>query len=521
MVDRRFPFVLGTLVQVKRANQMKRGSKNWETIILREWRYCEDRGYTSELWQLVADQPARFAAVVMLVLSGGLYFGPIGGLITGLLVTNWDIWQHPKHYRLVWDALVPFVLWGIAIGVVVGVSIWVLELRICTLGRVVWAIAGAVLMLMCGQPDEREKLPPGCVVVLFQYIWVILSVMLGTALLYESSLFVLAFLGFNCFWAGALFGLGGLLLQVVPGVGIVMVVIGPMLDAPEGATLFGAVVPALLFGLGFLALWFSSNGEIPSGRGFYFWWPRRPTPSEVEEAIQSAPHGPVWKDLLSRLEANRQHPPSVNSLIRSLQSSSWQERFLARHTLIALGGEIVEELAERLAAAGSESSLRAPLLDILRRIGDETKQRLAAKAKRLLCPRCLVRYGANRHRISWRAKVTYYGCRQCQQSREFMDWAGKIAVVLDRKMTEESAERDGILRVNWFRRNGLFDFDVVEIVRASDEEVERFCIHVKNDGDRYRQRRYKRMRCVVSRGCGLRKQTLNMLKDMFGAVVVS
>jgi hypothetical protein len=61
----------------------------------------------------------------------------------------------------------------------------------------------------------------------------------------------------------------------------------------------------------------------------------------------------------------------------------------------------------------------------------------------------------------------------------------------------------------------------VEIGQASDEAVERFCIQVGNDEDVVRRGRYRRMMCRVAASSGLRADTLNKLRSVFGTVVTS
>jgi hypothetical protein len=78
-----------------------------------------------------------------------------------------------------------------------------------------------------------------------------------------------------------------------------------------------------------------------------------------------------------------------------------------------------------------------------------------------------------------------------------------------------------VARVNWLKRRALFDFDRVEIVAASDYEVERFTIAVGNDVDEYRRPRYKKMPCRVALECVLAEHTLRILRSMFGEVLVS
>jgi hypothetical protein len=87
-------------------------------------------------------------------------------------------------------------------------------------------------------------------------------------------------------------------------------------------------------------------------------------------------------------------------------------------------------------------------------------------------------------------------------------------------MTLEQVNQGEILRVNWLIRRTLFDFDEVEIVRANDEDIERFAVQVGNDTDIIRQPSYKEMRCVISSNCELSENTKRILQHMFGQVKV-
>ena len=83
-------------------------------------------------------------------------------------------------------------------------------------------------------------------------------------------------------------------------------------------------------------------------------------------------------------------------------------------------------------------------------------------------------------------------------------------------VTERS--RADVVRVNWLQHQELFDFDSVEIVRATDEEVERFVIRSDNDPDDWRSSRYRQMSCRILPGCVLSENSMRMLRDMFAEV---
>ena len=180
----------------------------------------------------------------------------------------------------------------------------------------------------------------------------------------------------------------------------------------------------------------------------------------------------------------------------------------------ALVGEALPALQP--AATDDHVGLQRIATQILKDIGRTTTHRLSHQAERLLCRHCLARCSAHNVRLPWFRSVTYYGCRCCGQSREF--FKGQVVAMLDRGVTSELSQSEEILRVNWLTRRTLFDFDRVEISRATDEDVERFAVQVGNDTDPYRKPRYKRMRCIVRCASDLSENTLRILERMFGQV---
>lgn len=74
------------------------------------------------------------------------------------------------------------------------------------------------------------------------------------------------------------------------------------------------------------------------------------------------------------------------------------------------------------------------------------------------------------------------------------------------------------MQINWLARRALFDFDWVEIVQATDEDVERFAMQVGNDTDPFRRPRYPNMHCVIGPDCNLSENTLRILHRTFGEV---
>jgi hypothetical protein len=93
-----------------------------------------------------------------------------------------------------------------------------------------------------------------------------------------------------------------------------------------------------------------------------------------------------------------------------------------------------------------------------------------------------------------------------------------VVAVLDDTWSESHHQQDGLLRANWLIRRSMFDFDRVEIIQTTDEDVERFAVQVGNDTDPFRQPRYRKMRCAVGAECQLSVNSLRVLQHTFGQV---
>ena len=182
--------------------------------------------------------------------------------------------------------------------------------------------------------------------------------------------------------------------------------------------------------------------------------------------------------------------------------------------VIAIGGAIAPALQVMVK---QEWFLCDVVAQMVKDIAQAT-QHLGGRAERLLCPRCLVRCGPHRADLPWQPDVTYYGCRACHQSREFIDCPQGIVAALDAAWQGVQEMQDGCLRVNWLARRALFDFDRVEIIRATDKDVEHFAMQIGNDTDPYRKSRYGQTRCTIAPICHPSENTLRVLESLFGQV---
>ena len=206
-------------------------------------------------------------------------------------------------------------------------------------------------------------------------------------------------------------------------------------------------------------------------------------------------------------------------------------RFEALHNLLeacltvsALGGiavpalEILLKKKQHLFGRPDYMSIGHLAEFILAEIGRETTRRIASNAYQLRCSRCLLYPQPHKVQIGWLQTVTYYGCRACKQSRFFIK-GRPLIMCLDNCEPEELSEVEGLVRVNWFVNRALFDFDQVEIINATDEEVERFVVQIGNDTDELRRPHYINMPCTIAPTCRLSENTLRILERTFGQVI--
>lgn len=135
-----------------------------------------------------------------------------------------------------------------------------------------------------------------------------------------------------------------------------------------------------------------------------------------------------------------------------------------------------------------------------------------------MCRTCLARLEKRVRKCGFFRKVEYYVCRSCHRASNVVFDIHTVLAVLDAGMEDDYAPSDGEARGNWLRLRKLFDFDCVEIVDASDEDVQRFCVQVGNDTDEATCRRYGNVPVRISPKCRLEENTLRILKGLFGQV---
>jgi hypothetical protein len=488
----------------------------WQGILWREWRYGEDKDFADRLFPLVADEAAGWPATVIMVVYGALLGGVLGAGI-GLVGGNFGM---PLRDWTAGGALP----WGL--GLAVAFALVALLLRVLAFPFLTWGV-----WLEQVSPGDVVELPRGAV-------WL----GLGTGLLVFSFLAwamntvlppVAGYTLGGGIEAGVLFAAaaaGGLFMQretgqVGPGLGLavgagvavaVLVGIGP------------GVVCTLAWALGLLAaLLLETLGEpsphVFAYRRWWHWWRPRPTPAQVEAALAAACAGSeearkVFGKVLARLAEAKANPESPYNLMRDFRNTEWAARFIARHVLVALGGEAVEQL--RGYAANRLMVNNATAVWMLHAIADDTRARFAVRRPPARCARCLTAFGPHTVKLVFPEQITFYGCRACRQSWEVLPTYREVVAVLDVHSPASRVVEGEVLRVNWLADRKAFDFDRVEIRAADDEQVERFAVQVGNDTDPQRKSRYRGMRCDVIATSGVSESGLRILRATFGAVNV-
>lgn len=255
-------------------------------------------------------------------------------------------------------------------------------------------------------------------------------------------------------------------------------------------------------------------------RSWYFWWQGQPPAAKVERALQQARKSrpemnDIWAGPMEWAEAIKTQTRDPEGLVSMLSSYSWGDRFAARHALIAWGGEAIPALKK---IAGNRDDPLWPLaIWILTSIEQETTNRFVWRLSETYCPDCLALF--ERHPVDLLLlSFGYYGCRICGQSQKFLYLPQGSVAVLDATSREAQRVVEGQLQINWLRQRELFDFNRVEIVQATDEDVERFAVQVGNDTDPFRRQRYQQIPCRVGSKCRLSENTLRILRRTFGQV---
>ena len=219
-----------------------------------------------------------------------------------------------------------------------------------------------------------------------------------------------------------------------------------------------------------------------------------------------------WNALLNRIDSQELDNPQMDHWVKYLGEKSWEKRFVARHVCVRLGGAAIMGLIQR-------EKVDSRLL--MSYIAEETARRLRpTKERQFLCGRCLARILRQKAKIGGKRSTDlwFYGCRLCAQGHNVLAYWGHVVAVLDPNMNGKIEERGGDVRVNWLEYRKPSDFDRVEIVQASESEIEQFVIHVRNDADDYRRKQCGSTICRVHSQCQLSENLRRALERTFQRV---
>jgi hypothetical protein len=229
--------------------------------------------------------------------------------------------------------------------------------------------------------------------------------------------------------------------------------------------------------------------------------------------------------------------PSVEKLLVQLESENWRNRTSACNELGRAGdtraiASLVPRVDDedgnvrRAACFALHRLLRARITDrdSLAQYLDEAYDQAQGTARETFCTMCLCRASEVKLRLTLLRTCRYFACPKCGRAAvvgggEVLAGVKQVVAALDKAMHEPLVARNGTLTANWLACRSLFDFDSVEIVKAREIDVEKFCVQVRNDTHPDRKKRYKSMQCRVRNRLKLRENTLRNLSAAFGEVV--
>ena len=238
-------------------------------------------------------------------------------------------------------------------------------------------------------------------------------------------------------------------------------------------------------------------------------WRRRRAYVELEQAVMALS---VDREncVFSELSDITLEPDQLTEWIKGLSASEWNRRCVSRHVCLRYGGLAVQSLQQLQGRFRGEHVM---LKSLLGTICEDTTRRL--RSGRFYCPSCHAKVARHEAGI-WR----FWGCRSCRRSHELIAYTNCVVAVLDNRLQAEHSILDGNLRMHWLNLDETCDFDEVEIVRAGDEDVERFVMSIQNEGDCYRRRLARTSTCRVSDDCQLFENSRRLLGRTFARMKV-
>lgn len=171
----------------------------------------------------------------------------------------------------------------------------------------------------------------------------------------------------------------------------------------------------------------------------------------------------------------------------------------------------IDPLVDRLETTNQKTQ------DAIKKTLVRIKKQLKPHADKLVCKEHFTRFtlvklpdvqsGALRN-------VAYYACRTCGKASIVIPNVHFITAVLDTDMGKLTSLKNNHLRVNYLKFDKLFDFEKVEIISASEQEILSFIDRINGDTDKHRKKRYRKMECTLSRACKS-EEILSCLQETF------
>ncbi len=296
----------------------------------------------------------------------------------------------------------------------------------------------------------------------------------------------------------------------------------PLLTTPYGS-LLALSVPAAALAIACLAP--RGEAEPHMYRRAAAWANGKASLSEVEWAIRTAcrerpDRAGVWPACLARLDQIRSGVVPGDEILSDFGRPEWERRWAAWHYLATAGLSTIRLV---LAYAEKDPSLRAHAEGMVRLVCEDTRKVVGSRASQLICGKCFVHCGKHRIDVPGGSAYDYYGCRSCGMSHHLIPKPKSLTLVLDESLGPDPVWRGSELRVNWLARaraakyegTELYDFDRVEIVSATETDVDHFLVDVANDTDADRRKRYAQIPCLVAADSGLSDVAIRKLRDVF------
>ena len=119
-------------------------------------------------------------------------------------------------------------------------------------------------------------------------------------------------------------------------------------------------------------------------------------------------------------------------------------------------------------AQNNRSSAHHSAIWLLHVLSKNTTKIYGHKISEILYPSCFAYFQGHKLSLPTLGKMTYYACRLCGQSREYLAISNEGVIVLDNQMTAKYRYQDNVIQINWIRLGSLFDFHHIFLQMEED-----------------------------------------------------